>query len=140
MAGAPLPRDAASAEKKEIGFYEPYVFFARTVRTWFMAYGIGVPVLLFGNAEAWKAMVAKGAAPEVIRLFLIGVALQVLTGIIFKGAMWYQYMEEIGELSRTSKRYRLADGLSNAYWPEAAIEVVTLALFSYATWRALVTV
>jgi hypothetical protein len=125
-------------EQTDTNYYEPYAFFARTVRTWFIAYGIGGPVLLFGNGEAWKSLMAKGAAPTVIRCFLVGVALQVVTGIIFKAAMWYLYVGELGVLKDTSKRYRAADWLSSAYWPEVLVEFLTLSLFTFATWKALV--
>lgn len=27
------------------GFYEPYAYFSKTVRAWFIAFGVGVPVL-----------------------------------------------------------------------------------------------
>ena len=44
-------RTAASA-KQDGGSHEAYVGFARSVRVWFIAYGIGAPVLFLTNKEA----------------------------------------------------------------------------------------
>jgi hypothetical protein len=137
MMSATPPLPAPTPDKEETGFYEPYSFLARTVRTWFIAYGIGAPVLLFSNAEAWRLLMAKGVAGTVVKLFLAGVGLQVLTSIVFKAAMWYQYMEEIGRLTETSWLYRVSDWLSDRYGLEFVIEVVTLWLFSCATIKAM---
>jgi hypothetical protein len=38
--------------KEEKGYYEPYTYFARILRTWFVAYGIGVPAFLMTSKSA----------------------------------------------------------------------------------------
>ncbi len=123
--------------RKETGFFEPYTLLAKTLRTWFIAYGIGMPVLLFGNAEVWKSLVRQHAVVGIILPFLAGVGLQVVTAIIFKAAMWYSYLSELGELGEESWQYRAANWITNRYWPDAAVELVTFALFVWTTVKVL---
>lgn len=128
---------AAPDARNETGFFEPYSLLAKTVRTWFIAYGIGVPVLLSGNAELWKALARQHAVASVIVPFLCGVGVQVVTAIIFKAAMWYSYLFEVGEVEEGSLKYRAATWITNQYWLEALVEVGTFALFVWTTIRVL---
>ncbi len=134
----PSTGDVSAPEpRKESGFFEPYTLLAKTVRTWFIAYGIGMPVLLFGNAEVWKALMRQHAVEGIILPFLVGVGLQVVTAIIFKAAMWYSYLSETGELEEDTWQYRAATWITNRYWPDAVVELTTFALFVWTTLRVL---
>ena len=137
----PLAEPAAGAvaldERKETGFFEPYSLLAKTVRTWFIAYGIGVPVLLSGNTELWKALARQHTVASVIVPFLCGVGVQVVTAIIFKAAMWYSYLSEVGEIEEDSLQFRAATWITHQYWLEALVEVGTFALFAWTTIRVL---
>ncbi|HVN76939.1 MAG TPA: hypothetical protein VMT19_11515 [Thermoanaerobaculaceae bacterium] len=136
----PAVLPSAPAPRKETGFFEPYTFLAKTVRTWFIAYGIGMPVLLVGNGDVWKSLMRQHAVVGIILPFLAGVALQVVTAIVFKAAMWYSYLSELGELEEESWHYRAATWITNRYWPEAAVELGTFVLFAWTTLRVLVVI
>jgi hypothetical protein len=87
--GAPGDGGASlTARAHDTGFYEPYVALARSLRVWFIAYGIGGPVLFLSNETAWKSLIKAGQARAVALLFLAGVATQVITVLIHKAAMW----------------------------------------------------
>ena len=126
-----------SPPKVETGFHAPYAEFAKTLRTWLVAYGVGAPVLFFQSAEAWAALGRNGAVRPFVYLFLGGIGLQVLSALAYKTAMWYLYMEELGKIQISTFRYRISDWLSEAYWLEALVDVATIALFGFATHRAI---
>ena len=48
--------------KEEKGFYEAYKGFANNLRTWFLAYGIGAPVVLLSNEDSWSLISNSGSA------------------------------------------------------------------------------
>jgi hypothetical protein len=118
-------------------FYEPYAYFSKTVRAWFIAFGVGVPVLFLSNREVWSALRTAAALRSVIELFLVGVGIQVLLGLLYRSAMWYLYVGQLGNLQKTTYRYRVADWVSDQHWPEVLADLATLALFVIATLRML---
>ena len=131
---SPAPDSGPPQKKEESGYYEPYADYHRNLRLWFLAYGIGMPVFLTQVPDAIAALKKASALREVMTLFLAGVIVQVFIALLYKTAMWYLYMEELGDLSGRSKRVRISTFLSEAYWLEAMFDAVTLALFGYATW------
>jgi len=120
--------------REESGYYEPYADYHRNVRLWFLAYGIGAPVLLAQVDGALTALRSSGVLKLATALFLAGVAIQVVAALLYKTAMWYLYMDELGHIAETSFRVRVSCWLSAAYWFEALLDVATLACFGIATW------
>lgn len=53
-------KDTRARKKEETGFYEAYAGFARNLRIWFVAYGIGGPVLFLTNSEVWQKVSESG--------------------------------------------------------------------------------
>ncbi len=124
----------------EAGYYEAYAGFARTVRGWFMAFGIGGPALFITHPETWKRVHDAGWAAFVGRSFLAGVVIQVLVAITFKTAMWYSYLGEAGQMPKECRRYRVSEWISKAYFIEFLSDALTLALFggaAYVVFRVL---
>ena len=127
-------RDGGAAKgRDESGFYEPYAAFARSLRTWFIAYGIGAPVLFVSNAEAWKAVHASGRAETIAVVFLGGVAVQILEALLYKSAMWQLYMTELDPSRATTWFYDVATWLAASYAFELFLDILTVALFAWAT-------
>lgn len=122
------------------GFYEPYIQYSRTLRAWFVAYGIGVPVLLVSQEFIARAIIKAGTGELITWLFLSGVAVQVLAAFLYKYSMNYLYFDEFGnELERTL-RLRFAIWLSNAIWLEMLFDVVSIVLFVYGTFKVVAAV
>jgi hypothetical protein len=121
----------------ESGYYEPYSSYHRSLRLWFLAYGIGAPVFLVQFPGAIDALKNAGSLRPVTGLFLAGVVVQVAAALIYKTAMWYLYMEELRELPHDSKRVKVSSWLSSEYWLEALFDGITLFLFAVATWRVI---
>jgi hypothetical protein len=66
-------------------------------------------------------------------LFLLGVFLQVIVALLYKGAMWYLYVGEEDTKMQKKKRYKISDWLSEAFWMEILFDLASIALFAWAT-------
>lgn len=119
--------------KQEKGFYEAYAGFARTLRTWLIAYGVGAPVVFLSNEAIWSSVVNANKVRLVAWAFLIGVSIQVFTAILYKTAMWYLYMGEDNDAFRKTTRYKVSDWLSECYVLESILDLASIVLFAYAT-------
>jgi len=115
--------------------FAAYGEYSRVLRTWFVAYGIGGPVLLFTNDSFVHALKTSGTAKYAARLFLSGVALQILLAALNKVAMWTLYFGEIQGSFKTTRRYSLALRFSEAFWIDLVVDLGTMVLFGLATWR-----
>lgn len=120
-------------ESKPSEFYDAYAAFARTLRTWFVAFGIGVPALLITSDNARALLVGSGCARRVTCIFLAGVAIQVVTAFLYKSAMCYLYLTESDEAKKTGCLYKCFSWVSEWFWLEVVLDLLTLVLFSWAT-------
>ena len=84
-----------TTEREE--YFKAYEEYSKVLRTWFVAYGIGGPVLLLTNQTLAKAIKASGQGKSLAALFLAGVALQVVLAALNKFSMW-------GSTSANSRR------------------------------------
>ena len=123
------------ASREETGFYDAYAGFARTLRLWLIAYGIGGPAAFLTNESAGQKLYASGQGAIVAYFFLSGVVLQIALALIYKSAMWYLYLAEYNPEVKHWRLYRGSHIVSEAYWLEVLGDVVTLLLFGGATLR-----
>jgi hypothetical protein len=130
----------ADHETLEEGFYKSYAEYSKTLRTWFVAYGIGGPVVLLSNNRAWGWLVASGVVFRMGLLFLLGGVLQVISALLNKHAMWYLYVGEYKTATKNESSWKLADKYSDQGWVDVLIDVITLVLFAWATWLAFSTI
>ena len=54
---------------KAAEYFKPYEEYSKVLRTWFVAFGIGAPVLLLTNERIAEAIKASGEARGVVSLF-----------------------------------------------------------------------
>lgn len=118
-------------------FKEPYRDFAKALRTWLIAYGVGAPVLVASQASLAAAVARSGFGETAVVCFLGGVAIQIAGALLYKTTMWYLYAGEIDTNMRNYKRYKIADWVSMQYWLEFGIDAATLTLFVIGTWLVL---
>lgn len=118
---------------QESGFYEAFSGFSRALRTWFIAYGVGAPVIIVSSESVKAALSEIGDIKFISYLFMLGVIIQIIGAITYKTAMWYLYVGEFGEEYRDSWIYKVSDWLSESYWVEFVLDMVTLILFCGAT-------
>ena len=118
---------------KESEFWEPYAQAAKTVRAWFLAFGIGAPAVFVTNKEASDALVNSGYARLIVIFFLGGVAIQVAIGLTYKHAMSYLYLCEGDDSAKCRRVYKALIWITEAFWLEVTLDVVTFGLFVAAT-------
>lgn len=116
-------------------YFDAYQEYSKVLRTWFVVYGIGGPVLLFTNDAFTKALKASGEGKSLVALFLAGVALQVGLAALNKFSMWGIYFGEFKNDFKGTCRYRLSHWFSEQFWIDCVVDVLTLVLFAVATWR-----
>jgi hypothetical protein len=126
---------SSPASAKE-AFYKSYSEFSKTLRTWFVAYGIGGPIVLLSNNAAWGWLVKSGRISLIGLLFLMGGVLQVIGALLNKHAMWYLYIGEERSEAKNKYSYKISDTYSNQGWIDVVIDIATLILFGWATWLA----
>lgn len=127
--------DPAPQPRQESGFYSAYAEFAKNLRIWFLAYGIGATAIFVTNEGAGKRLLSSGAAEIVTYLFLGGVALQIFVALLYKSAMWYLYIAELDPKEKESWQHGLSDSISNSYWIEFLCDAATIACFGAATYQ-----
>jgi hypothetical protein len=126
--------------KKANEFYAVYEEYSKTLRTWFVAYGIGGPLLFLSNEKLWVKITNSGEARIIGICFLAGVAAQVILSCLNKTLMWALYYGEVNPPSKRHKRYKIADWLSEQMWIDFAVDVFTLVVLAIATTKSFVIV
>jgi len=124
----------------EKGFFDAYASATTNLRTWLVAYGIGAPVLFLSNEDLWKTLGNAECASCVGVLFLAGVALQVLIALINKNTMWFCYFAESNPPFKSSRRYKAWAWLSEQFWIDLCVDVVSITLFIVATYKVFLAV
>jgi hypothetical protein len=117
-------------------YFKAYSEYSKVLRTWFVAYGIGAPVLLLTNDTIAKVIKTSGGSKEIAAFFLAGVALQVSLAALNKMSMWGLYYGELQSAFKQTRRYKACFWFSEQFWIDLAIDLVTLLFFIVATWRS----
>lgn len=128
----------------ESEYYGPYAEFSKTLRTWFVAYGVGGPVVLLTNDAAWKRVVDSGCGAHIGSLFLIGGALQICSALFNKHAMWHLYICEPASgdteslkrwrsCRKQTRSYRFWSWYSDQNWIDELLDLLTVVTFAWAT-------
>lgn len=115
-------------------FWETYSQSSRTVRDWFLAFGIGAPAIFVTSEYATRALVQSGTARRVVMLYLAGVGLQVAIGVIYKHSMSYLYLHEGNEKAKDYLLDKVICSITDQTFFDFLIDVATLGFFSYATY------
>lgn len=116
-------------------YFGCYAEFAKTLRTWFIAYGIGAPILFLSNNTTWEIIRSSGNIRLITYGFLLGVLLQVIEAFLYKNAMWYLYRGEENPQIKNKMRYKASYNVSEYYWLEFLLDILTLICFVTATWK-----
>jgi len=117
-------------------YFGVYKHYSSLLRSWFIAYGIGGPVVLLTNERVWDAVVHSGQAQCIGCLFLFGVALQVLIAATNKFIMWGSYYGEIHEEFQCSRLYAVCRWLRRQFWIDLIVDIATMVLLFVATYLA----
>lgn len=141
------------------GHYKVYEEHMKTLRAWFVAYGVGGPVLFITQRDFAATLVDSGWSQLVGVLFLVGVLLQALVALFNKWVNWGLYffdeddadtssvvetVETSGDAVETemqSQRLkRFCESYSSKVWVDILADLATLVLFAIATVLVLIEV
>jgi len=139
-----MGQDASDYE----GHFANYAEYSKTFRSWMVGYGIGGPVLLLTSKDAPQAIATSPHLRQIVTLFVLGVALQILLALINKWAAWqmyrgayakYQHSRHDPEYDRHDRSitYKGWCWINKQSWIDFLVDVGALASFSIATWLVL---
>lgn len=120
---------------KEDVYGEAFDRYEKMLRTWFVAYGIGGPVLFLTQETLRKAFVAAPNAPTIGILFLLGLLAQVLESFLYKMTTWYLYRGEVKNDTKSHCIYRISECVENNYWIDIFFDLFTIVMFTIATFK-----
>ena len=115
------------------GYYKVYEEHMKTLRAWFVAYGVGGPVLFVTQQHFAETLVGSGAITFIAYLFLLGVVLQVIIAALNKWVSWYLYYCSEHSSANTGKIYKIVKNISEMFWIDIVFDIGTLVLFAWAT-------
>ena len=119
---------------KDSKYFDTYIEYAKILRTWLVAYGIGAPALILTNEKLTVKLLGNPDIKYFGIAFLSGVLLQVFLAFLNKTIMWCCYYgEEVDTDFQKTYRYQTAYLISSQYWIDIIIDVVTICVFGYAT-------
>ena len=110
-----------------------YAEYAKTLRTWLVAYGIGAPVLFVTNPEVAKQVKSSGVGSCIVYLFMIGVALQIVIALVNKWAAWHMYYGEEDSNYRAKKSYKRWEWINSQTRIDLCLDTLSIACFVVAT-------
>ena len=122
------------AEIKRSGarYYEAYADYAKTLRTWLVAYGIGGPVFYATQKDIPEEIVRSGCARVIAILFLVGVFIQIGGALVYKAATWNLHMQQ-DIAGNTPRDGCWAKRIEHTYLLDIAIDGSTIILFLIST-------
>ncbi len=139
MNAAKQGKAAAKGGKSEEAIHlDNYFDYARTLRAWLVAYGIGAPVIFMTNDKVTEKIGKSESASTIVTLFLLGVALQVVLALINKWGAWHLYAGENKPAFKKTWRYRIWGRITDMSWLDFWVDIVALSVFVVATWKTLV--
>lgn len=106
-----------------------YVEYNKLLRSWFVSFGIGGPVLLLLNPGLLVTLKEDGLAFAVVGLFLAGCTFQIVIAMLNKTVAWYMYCSEHDTARRSAKWYARCERLSESYAIDLTLDILTLLAF-----------
>lgn len=122
-----------SSSMTEAAFFANYAEYAKTLRAWLVAYGVGGPVLLITNKELLVALKASAHRNCIVDLFLVGVALQVTLAFINKWCAWHMYVGEYELAYQSRTRYKFWSWLNDRSWIDMLFDGGSMVAFAIST-------
>lgn len=117
-----------SAKEDNLKLYEEY---NKTLRTWLVGFGFGVPALFIVNEAAQNKLVAADSAGCIIWLFLAGAGFQIFMALLNKIVSWCAYHkhdvgeEECGDLTKVFA------SLENMFAIDVVLDIFSLIAFGW---------
>jgi len=117
--------------------FEAYRDYSKTLRTWFIAYGIGGPILFVSNKDIAVKVATAPEKSTITYLFLAGVIIQIFITLLNKWSNWAAYSLSLNPPMRLGKRDKLIIWFSDQCWIDILIDLLTLIVFVIGTMMTL---
>ena len=112
-------------------YYKVYDEYAKNLRTWFVAYGVGGPVLFLTNESIANRIAEAPNRESIIWAFVVGVAAQILLSAVNKYVNWTIYADS------KSFWWKVACWISSRVWIDMIVDLGTIVAFGIATLQTL---
>ena len=136
MSDPPNASDEQSSEKETAipTLEERQLYFstARTLRYWLLAYGIGVPAILFTNETFWGVLSRSSLTKYIIWLFLAGITIQVSLQMGLKEWCYLQVFGPVKKGKGGPPRDRTSRFCTSLFWG-SRLDRLTFAIFLLGT-------
>lgn len=117
-------------ESDSEGYFQVYSEYSKSLRLWFISFGIGGPVLFLSN---WNNLTCLSINFFSISVwFVLGVILQILLAILNKYSSWVGYYGEFKPSYQQSKVYKLVEKLSCKIIIDIVIDILTILCYAIA--------
>lgn len=116
----------------EFHYTKKYMEYNKALRTWFIAFGIGGPVIIFTNEAIYLKIAESGSARWITLLFLAGTALQIVIALLNKHISWCCYYGELNVEFRNTFTYKAMSWLNNQLWIDVALDILSIFVFTFA--------
>ena len=120
------------------GYFRVYEEHMKTLRAWFVAYGVGGPILFVTQKDFAEVLIASGELRQIAYLFFGGVALQVCLAALNKWVNWHLYYTSDLPEEKRGAVYCVTSWISSKFGIDVFCDVGTAALFAWATINVLV--
>jgi len=116
------------------GYFGNYAEYNKLLRTWFVAFGIGGPALLYTRPELLEKL-SDLHRSWVIWAFLAGSGIQVFLAALNKYLSWQEYrfltLKAANPDRRRSWIERSGAWISGQFWIDVLFDLSSMALFGY---------
>ena len=112
--------------------YDAFLEYARLLRTWLVAFGIGGPILFLNIQGVYDTLRASDDRWLLLSVFFAGLGLQVLSALLHKWVAWFVVVGAVSERVRRLPLYRFSIFMANFPWIGVIADVGTVVLFAYA--------
>jgi len=120
--------DHEKFRKENFSLYNDY---NKALRAWFVAFGVGLPVVYISSKEARDYLGSLVSHELVIIFFVLAMCLQIIIAFVNKYVSWCAYRTEgnlVSNLS-TSKFVLWVKSWENAIWLDVLVDVLSLVFF-----------
>lgn len=114
--------------------YDIYTEYSKVLRTWLVAYGVGVPALILSQKDLWQRLATSGQIQLIVILFIVGVTVQVMLAIVNKSIMWISYYGNINPRFKSSKWHSLSITIAKYYFIDFIIDIISIGTYAVASY------
>ncbi len=133
MPDLPLTAQRRAAAKQEneaqaVAHFSNYAEYNKTVRTWFVSFGIAGMALLLTNPSLFEQLSIQNRRC-VVYGFLVATGCQVIDGFINKSAAWYMYAGSASPDLRATTKYKFWEWITQQYWIDLLADLASILCF-----------